>query len=374
MGSIVTLESLAPRRGGHLPPEEVVFGSSPVMEEIRRNVEKISDADIPVLIQGQTGTGKEVIARFLHQHSRWESGRFVKVNCPAVPSLLLESELFGYEKGAFTGAYETKPGRIELSRGGTLFLDEIAELDLGTQAKLLQLLQDGRFCRIGAQREREVQARVICATNRELQRETESGTFRQDLFYRINVVSLELPTLKERSGDIPMLVAYFLEKYNKQFDRGVRPFSNPLLRRLQKYHWPGNIRELENLVKNYVVLESEKSINDRLLDGDQDYSSFEIPSGETIRLKKVTQEAAKRLERKVILKMLESHEWHRRSTARALNISYSALLYKMKQAGLPLKRQRKVSSDEVATAENWVLENTGEEAPQNADQLKLPYK
>jgi two-component system, NtrC family, response regulator AtoC len=374
LGCIATLESVAPAWVGHLPPEEVVFGSSPGMEEIRRKIEKAADADIPVLFQGQTGTGKEVIAKFLHRHSRWGDGGFVKVNCPAVPNALVESELFGYEKGAFTGAYETKPGRIELARGGTLFFDEIAELDLGTQAKLLQLLQDGHFCRIGAQRERQVQARVVCATNRDLQRETKAGTFRHDLFYRINVVSMELPTLKERSGDIPMLVAYFLEKYNKQFDRRVRPFSNPLLRRLQKYHWPGNIRELENLLKNYVVLESEESISDRLQDGDQDYSSAEIPPDGTIRLKEVTQEAAKQVERKVILKVLKAHEWHRRSTARALSISYAALLYKMKEAGLPLKRHRKVSCDEAAAAPNWAAEDAREEAPQDAEQLTLPYK
>ena len=341
---------------GNLPPEEVIFGSSRAMVDIRRSLERAASANIPVLFQGETGTGKEVLARFLHWCSHCASSAFIKVNCPAVPGALFESELFGYEKGAFTGAYETKTGRVELARGGTLFLDEIADLELGLQAKLLQLLQDGQFCRIGAQKERQVQARIVCATNSPLRRAAKSGTFRQDLFYRISVLSIELPTLQQRSGDIPMLVAYFLEKYGKKYGRVVSPFSNSLLGRLQKYRWPGNIRQLENLVHHYVVFESEQDISERLEERDQDCLNAETPSDTTIQLKKVTQEAVRRLERKIILQALEANGWHRGLAARALNISYGALLYKIKEAGLPQKRLGKLPDDRTTGLPQGVAE------------------
>lgn len=331
----------------NLPPEEVIFGSSRAMVDIRRNLERVTNANIPMLIQGETGTGKEVLARFLHCCSHWTSGAFVKVNCPAVPGALFESELFGYEKGAFTGAYDTKLGRIELARGGTLFLDEIGDLELGLQAKLLQLLQDGQFCRIGAQKESQVQARIICATNRPLQRAVESGAFRQDLFYRVSVLPIELPTLQQRSGDIPMLVAYFLEKYSKKYGRVVRPISNSLLARIQKYQWPGNIRQLENLVNHYVVFESLEVFDDSL-EGDRLDLIAEMPGNGTVPLKKVTQEAVKRLEGKIILQVLEANGWHRGLAARALKISYGALLYKIKEAGLAPKRRGKRPDDHTS--------------------------
>src|SRR5713101_3626671 len=178
---------------GKLPPEAIIFGRSPAMQEARTKAEKVAGTNVPVLILGESGTGKEVLANLLHHWSPWNCGPFVKVSCPAIPSTLLESELFGYERGAFTGAYGTKPGRVEMAHRGTLFLDEISELDMSLQSKLLQLLQDGRFCRIGAQGDKRVEVRVVCATNRQLQREINSGTFRQDLFYRINVVNLFMP-------------------------------------------------------------------------------------------------------------------------------------------------------------------------------------
>jgi two-component system, NtrC family, response regulator AtoC len=354
MGCIPTPKPLVQTRFRDLPPEEVIFGSSRTMEEIRRNVEKAASADIPVLLQGETGTGKEVLARFLHGRSCWGRGCFVQVNCPAVPGALIESELFGYEKGAFTGAFESKPGRIEHAIGGTLFLDEIAELDFGLQAKLLQLLQDGQFFRIGAQKERQLDARVVCATNRQLKHEIRCGTFRRDLFYRISVMSMELPRLEERSGDIPMLVAYFLEKYSKKYGCAGPPFSNSLLRRLQQYRWPGNIRELENLVKRYVIFGSEQALADSLQgDSDEDHLGTEIPPDGVIPLKKATQEAVKQVERKIILQALEANGWHRGLAARALKISYGALLYKMKEAGLPQKRRAERPDEGIATVPSW---------------------
>ena len=306
------------------------------MAALRQHVEKAANANVPVLLQGPSGTGKEVMAKLIHLHSPWGSGPFVKVNCPAIPGTLLESELFGYEKGAFTGAYGTKPGRVETAHRGTLFLDEIAELDPGLQAKLLQLLQDGQFCRIGGQQEKHVEVRFVCATNRQLQKETETGAFRKDLFYRINVVAIQLPALRERRGDIPMLVDYFLEVFSKQYCCPVRPLSPGLLELLQKYHWPGNIRELENLIKRYVILGSAAEITSALQRNDEALGeSPNVPSLEDFSLKSVVRQKVKQLEWEVILRALEANRWNRRLVARALHISYSALLYKMREAGVP---------------------------------------
>src|ERR1700741_2639583 len=212
---------------GEIPPESIVFGRSEAMQALRARMDKVAAANVPVLIHGESGTGKDIIARLIHGRSPWRTGPYVKVNCPAIPGTLLESELFGYEKGAFTGAYGTKPGRVEMAHRGTLFLDEISELDLALQSKLLQLLQDGQFCRIGAQEDKRVEVRVVCATNRQLEVEIESGTFRQDLFYRINVVNLRMPALRERRGDIQDLVTYFLEYYNRKFNtRATHPSAD----------------------------------------------------------------------------------------------------------------------------------------------------
>src|SRR5215813_1615436 len=220
---------------GEIPPESVVFGRLETMQSLRERMDKVASANVPVLIQGESGTGKDIIARMVHGLSPWRTGPFVKVNCPAIPGTLLESELFGYEKGAFTGAYGSKPGRVEMAHRGTLFLDEISELDLALQSKLLQLLQDGQFCRIGAQEDKKVEVRVVCATNRVLENEIENGTFRQDLFYRINVVNLGLPALRERRADVEDLVNFFLEYYNRKYNCRAKSLSNELIGILQKY-------------------------------------------------------------------------------------------------------------------------------------------
>lgn len=323
---------------GEIPPEAIVFGHSDAMQALRARMDKVAAANVPVLIQGESGTGKDIIARMIHCRSPWKSGPYVKVNCPAIPGTLLESELFGYEKGAFTGAYGTKPGRVEMAHRGTLFLDEISELDLALQSKLLQLLQDGQFCRIGAQEDKKVEVRVVCATNRILENEIENGTFRQDLFYRINVVNLALPPLRERRGDIEALVNYFLEYYNRKYNCRAKELSAELMQVLQKYHWPGNIRELENLVKRYVILGSEEVISSDLVTRQQDYFNPDINLDGPISLKKLTRQATRELERKVILKVLQANHWNRKQAARALSISYRALLYKIRDAGLPSNR------------------------------------
>jgi two-component system, NtrC family, response regulator AtoC len=323
---------------GELPPDQIIFGHSEAMQAVRSRLGKVAAANVPVLITGESGTGKDIIARLIHGLSPWKSGPYVKVNCPAIPGTLLESELFGYEKGAFTGAFGSKPGRVELAHRGTLFLDEISELDPSLQSKLLQLLQDGQFCRIGAQEDKKVEVRVVCATNRRLESEIESGAFRQDLYYRINVVNLHMPALRERRGDIEDLCTYFLEYYNRKFNCRARPLSNEVLAVLQKYHWPGNIRELENLIKRYVILGHEEVITNDLVAREPDFFNPEISLDGPISLKKLTRQCVRELERKVILKVLQQHHWNRKQSARALGISYRALLYKIRDAGLPSNR------------------------------------
>jgi two-component system response regulator AtoC len=323
---------------GEVPPDNIIFGRFEAMQAVRSRLGKVAAANVPVLITGESGTGKDIIARLIHGLSPWRTGPYVKVNCPAIPGTLLESELFGYERGAFTGAVGSKPGRVELAHRGTLFLDEISELDPSLQSKLLQLLQDGQFCRIGAQEDKKVEVRVVCATNRILEAEIESGSFRQDLFYRINVVNLHMPALRERRGDIEDLCSYFLEYYNQKFNCRARPLSNETLAVLQKYHWPGNIRELENLIKRYVILGHEEVITNDLVTREPDFFTPDISLDGPISLKKLTRQCVRELERKVILKVLQHHHWNRKQTARTLGISYRALLYKIRDAGLPSNR------------------------------------
>ena len=324
-----------------------MFGTTDSMKALRERMAKIAGANVPVLIHGESGTGKDIIARMVHTASPWKSGPWVKVNCPAIPGTLLESELFGYEKGAFTGAYGMKPGRVEMAHRGTLFLDEISELDMALQAKLLQLLQDGQFCRIGAQEDKKVEVRVVCATNRNLEEEIANGSFRADLYYRINVVNLHMPSLRERAADIPQLIHYFLDYYNRKFNSRAPALSAELMNVLKKYHWPGNVRELENLMKRYVILGNEEAISADLRPREPDFFSADISVDGPISLKKITRQAVHELERKIILKVLQHHHWNRKSAARALNISYRALLYKIRDAGLPSNRAPRRPADEA---------------------------
>lgn len=320
------------------------------MGAIRRKLDRAAAANIAILLLGGSGTGKEVLAKLIHNRSPRVGGPFVKVNCPAIPGSLLESELFGYEKGAFTGAFGVKPGRVELADGGTLFLDEIAELDPTLQAKLLQLLQDGQFRRIGAREDRRIEVRFLCATNRPLEQELETGNFRQDLFYRINALTLELPLLRERRGDIPLLVDYFLRIYGRQLARPARPLSARLLADLQHYSWPGNIRELENLIKNYVIFGSEEDVRGAIQNGHHGFFHPEIPPDGAISLKKVVRAATKQLERSIILETLEAHHWNRRKVARALSISYAGLLIKLREAGVAPTRGPRAQREVVVNS------------------------
>jgi len=321
-----------------LPPESVIFGQTPIMQDVRHKIEKVAGADISVLISGESGTGKDIIARLLHAYSPWAKGPFVKVNCPAIPGTLLESELFGYEKGAFTGAYGTKPGRVEMAHRGTLFLDEISELDASLQAKLLQLLQDGQFSRIGAQEDKRVEVRIVCATNRHLHTEIDHGRFRQDLFYRIAAMTIQLPPLRERTIDLPVICEYLLQYYNDKLN-GRAPMLRPaLLAKMQRYAWPGNVRQLENLIKRYVVMGSEDVILSELLQPAENDSLDDIVFNGPISLKKLTRQTVRKIEAKIILNALHANNWNRKKAARSLDISYRALLYKLKDVGIPTRR------------------------------------
>jgi two-component system response regulator AtoC len=308
------------------------------MAAVRRKLDRLASAAVPVLIQGESGTGKEIICRYIHQRSPWNNGPFVKINCPAIPGTLLESEFFGYEKGAFTGAYGSKQGRVEHAHGGTLFLDEIAELEPSLQAKLLQFLQDGQFSRIGAQTDTAIKIRLVCATNRDLEEEIGLGNFRQDLFYRVNVGNVQLPPLRERLIDLPVLTRYFAEIFSVKFNTQPKPLSPRVMAMLQSGRWAGNIRELENVMKRYVIMGSEDAITSELVNRERDPQNEEIDTDGSVSLKTVTRRAVRELERKIILKTLQEHHWNRKESAKVLKISYRALLYKLKDAGVTRPR------------------------------------
>lgn len=320
------------------PPEGVLFGASPAMAEVKQRALRICRTNVPVLLTGGGGTGKEAVARWIHTNSEYGGGDFVKVNCAAIPSTLLESELFGYEKGAFTGATYSKPGRVEQAHRGTLFLDEIADLDLNLQSKLLHFLQDGTFSRIGDNVERKIDARLLCATNKDLEDETRAGRFRQDLFYRIHVFRLKLPLLRERREDIPVLAEFFRQQYQRQFGMAAEAFAPEMLEYLQNLPWPGNVRELSNAVARYVLIGPEASIGHETVHRRNRSVLTSGPDGSSLPLKRMARDAIKEMERNVILETLRANQWNRRKTAQELKISYRALIYKIRDAGLRSRR------------------------------------
>src|SRR5215813_235585 len=238
----------------------MLFGTSPKMMEVKMTIEQVADTTATVLIRGESGTGKEVVARMIYSESSRSDKPFVKVNCAAIPHELLESELFGYEPGAFTGATRQKSGKFEQANNGTIFLDEISEMHPALQAKLLHVLQDHEFSRLGGKRDIQVDVRVLAATNKLLERAVEEGVFREDLFYRLNVVSIHIPPLRERREEIPVFLEYFLEKYSEHYGKKPTMFSEYAVTRMMEYAWPGNIRELENMVKRYVIVGNEAQI------------------------------------------------------------------------------------------------------------------
>ncbi len=311
------------------------------MDKISEIIRQVGNTDVPVLIQGETGVGKEVVARSLHLNSGRRNKPFIKINCSALPDQLLESELFGYEKGAFTGAYRRKTGKFELAHTGTIFLDEIGDINTSLQAKLLHALQDGEFSRLGGKTNIRVDVRVVVATNTDLVANVREGRFREDLYYRLNVVNIDIPPLRERKEEIPVFVEYFLDLYSKKYGNGVRPPSQKLMRAFLRHRWPGNVRELENMVKRLVVLGDETGIIEelnsdiRMTKGFQRSGSKPInPFPPVLSLKEVSRWAAMQAEKKVMLKVLKQTNWNRKKAAQVLNISYKAIIYKLNQYGL----------------------------------------
>jgi two-component system response regulator AtoC len=311
---------------------EVIFGRSSTMAAAREMLDRVADKTVPVLVQGESGTGKDIFAKLLHLNSSRAVGAWVKVSCPAIPHALIESELFGYEKGAFTGAYATKRGRVELAHLGTLFLDEVGGLDLAIQAKLLQLLQDGSFSRVGAADSRHVNTRIVCSNNGSLRQQVEDGTFRLDFLFRINAVTIDLPPLRNRVEDIPILTDYLLALHSKVFRIEPRPLSREMERMMQRYSWPGNVRQLENLIRSYILIGDEEALAAELVPSGPGRLVPEINLGNPVSLKEITKTATRNLEREIILKVLRANGWSRRKTAKWLNISYRSLLYKLQDS------------------------------------------
>ena len=335
-----------------------LFAGSAKMRALLRDIQQVAGTNATVLIQGESGVGKEIVAKTLHFASDRRRRPFVKVNCASLPGELLESELFGHEKGAFTGAYRRKPGKFEIAERGTIFLDEIGEVPPSLQAKLLHVLQDGEFARVGGADDIRVDVRVIAATNRPLEKAIQDGTFREDLYYRLKVVDLYVPPLRERREEIAGLARGFVERFNAQFQREVT-LGSESLRVLRDYPWPGNVRELENMMKRIVVLQNEHMIRQELggkaLSASPAAGSIMMPSRDGASsvtpqqtLKEIARQAAIDAQREAIRDILERVHWNRAEAARLLGISYKTLLYKIDQCGLARKRSRDPAPPDLA--------------------------
>ena len=312
---------------------------------------RIGASDVPVLIQGETGVGKEVLARKLHAQSRRRTGPFLKLNCAALPSELVESELFGYERGAFTGAFNSTPGKFEMAEKGTILLDEIGDMDLRLQAKLLQVVQDHEFYRLGAREPSRVDVRIIAATHRNLEQDVADGKFREDLFYRLNIIDIQIPPLRERRDEIIPLAEFFAQ-FHANADTPALAFPESVRQALLEHHWPGNIRELENLVRKYLVLRNPSLLEEDLMNRTARLRRASIrpagettPSSETVAPVSATgmppasdlsrlQNAHRSAEALAIISALDATRWNRKQAAALLKIEYKALLYRMKKLGI----------------------------------------
>jgi two-component system response regulator AtoC len=344
----------------------LLLGQSDEMLQVRELIDRVADTDVTVLVRGESGTGKELVARAIHAASTRQHKPFVKVNCAALPTELLESELFGFERGAFTGAIQQKAGKFEFANHGTMFLDEISEMPSALQAKLLHVLQDGEFSRLGGRDDVRVDVRVVAATNRDLEGAVSSGLFREDLFFRLNVVCITLPPLRQRREEVPLLTEYFLQKHADQYNRPLFEMSPDTQRLFLEYAWPGNVRELENTVKRMVVLATDAPIRRELAQAiaQRSFNSSgrvtpapapapalaspvapahpaAAPADSLVAeppapcsLKEIGRHAAREAERRLIARTLQYTHWNRREAAEILGISYKALLYKIKEASL----------------------------------------
>ncbi|MCA1562232.1 MAG: sigma 54-interacting transcriptional regulator [Acidobacteria bacterium] len=345
------------------------LGTGEKMREVPDLIRRVADTDVTVLIRGESGTGKELVARAIHSTSARRDKAFVKVNCAALPSGLLESELFGFERGAFTGAIQHKPGKFEFANHGTMFLDEISEMQPPLQAKLLQVLQDGEFARLGGRNDVKVDVRILAATNSDLEVAVSEGQFREDLFFRLNVICITLPPLRQRRDEIPGLTSLFLQQYAEHYNKPPIALASDTIRLFEEYEWPGNVRELENLVKRMVILGTDESVRREVAEAIASRTRLPgpIPALEphpttsgagvappprpavpavppaapaapppalTGSLKDIARHAAREAEREMILRTLQQTRWNRREAAEILGISYKALLYKIKEAEL----------------------------------------
>jgi transcriptional regulator with GAF, ATPase, and Fis domain len=354
-----------------------LLGTSDQMREVRELIGRVADTDVTVLVRGESGTGKELVARGVHEASPRRERTFVKVNCAALPAELLESELFGFERGAFTGAIQHKPGKFEFANHGTMFLDEISEMRAPLQSKLLQVLQDGEFARLGGRQDVRVDVRVVAATNRDLEGAVAEGQFREDLFFRLNVVCITLPPLRQRRDEIPLLTETFLRRYSEHYNKPPLALATDTIRLFVEYDWPGNVRELENLIKRMVILGSDTAIRRDVADAIAGRSlrvgpipALQPPASAAFvppalaeapaatpasaapaarppatpppaapapvlgSLKDIGRNAAREAERELIFRTLQQTRWNRREAAEILGISYKALLYKIKEAEL----------------------------------------
>jgi len=332
-------------------PAREVISCNPQMMKMRELAAQVADTDVPVLILGESGVGKEVMARHIHYSSARRNEQLLKVNCAALPSELLESELFGYERGAFTGALRDNPGKFELAGRGTIFLDEIGEMSPLLQAKLLHVLQDGEFTRLGGTKPQCSSARVVAATNQRLEECVAEGTFREDLYYRLNVIRIEIPPLRARKEDIAPLCTFLINLYSSRYKRPVREIPPDVMEAIENYSWPGNVRQLENIIKRFVILPDVKVVLGDLIEPEPhsapleaapaaraaaaassavSASAVDLPKDHS-SLKKLSSLAAERVEREVVLRTLNEVNWNRKLAAKKLSISYKALLNKIKR-------------------------------------------
>ncbi len=318
---------------------DTLIGDSPQMLAVKNVIEQVADSELTVLILGESGTGKEIVARMLHALSSRAQKPFTKVNCAAIPRELLEAELFGYEKGAFTGAVKNKPGRFEVASTGTIFLDEIGDMPLELQSKLLQVLEQNEFIRVGGLQTVRVDVRIVCATNKNVEEALQKGIIREDLFYRLNEITIQLPPLREKSEDIPLLVDHFLQRYRILYERDFLGLSPQALKALKEYSWPGNVRQLENLIKQIVVRNDESMVfelSERIAT-ETSSGGPEPPSSRAegeLSLKRRISALVTQEEKKVISEALRRTNWNRRKAAKLLEISYRSLLYKIKDYGI----------------------------------------
>ncbi len=309
-----------------------IVGKSAAMKAVMEKVQKVAPTKTTVLLLGESGTGKELVARAIHYLSPRRDKLFVPINCAAIPRELLESELFGYEKGAFTGAVSRKPGKFELAHGGTIFLDEISELEPALQAKLLRVLQDQTIERVGGTTPVQVDVRIIAATNADLAKRVQEGRFREDLYYRLNVFPIEIPPLRQRKDDIPLLVEHFVNKYAKEMKIPPKKVSDRAMKMLQDYPWKGNVRELENTIERAMILADGDEIGPEhisLVGVETHPMDQDIPSG--VALEEAVKAVVRRVEKRIIQQALERHHWNKTRVAEELKVSYKTLLTKIKE-------------------------------------------